>query len=106
MNKSPQNSGPDLDALLATVRGQRPDTSRLEYAFETRLMARLAEERSTSVFAWAWRLCPYFALLALAAAFWSRTTTAFVQSEGPALAEAVSGEDQVLVAFTAGEITR
>jgi hypothetical protein len=106
MNNSSQNSGPDLDALLASVRGQRPDTSRLEYAFETRLMARLAEERSTSVFAWAWRLCPYFAILAIAAAFWSRTPTAFVQSEGPVLAEVVAGEDQVLVALTAGDPTR
>jgi hypothetical protein len=91
---------PDLDALLATARTHRPDTSRLEYAFETRLMARLAEERSASVFAWAWRLCPYFALLALAAAFWSRTTV----SNAPLWAEAATGgEDQALVSFMTGE---
>jgi hypothetical protein len=90
---------PDLDSLLATVRAHRPETSRLEYAFETRLLARLAEERSSSVFAWAWRLCPYFALLALAAAFWSRTAA----SSAPLWAEATGGEEQTLVTFMTGE---
>src|SRR5215213_2682505 len=97
MNKRPM---PDLDQLLADARAAEPDFSRIEYAFETRLMARLAEERSASIFSWAWRLCPYFAMLALAAACWSRTTTAWVQAEAPLWAEASrSGEEHALVSF-------
>jgi hypothetical protein len=96
----------DLHALLGTVRAHRPDTSRLEYGFETRLLARLREERSTSVFAWAWRLCPYFAALAVAAAFWSRTTTAMVQREAPVWVEAAqTGEEQTLVAYMTGQLS-
>jgi hypothetical protein len=64
----------------------------------------LREERSSSVFAWAWRLCPYFAVLALAAACWSQTTAAWVQAEAPLWLEASqSGEDQALVAFMTGD---
>ncbi len=100
MNKSPT---PDLDQLFADARAAAPDHSRLEYAFETRLLARLAEERSGSVFSWAWRLCPYFAALALAAAFWSRTTTAWVQAQAPLWAEAGRGEEHALVSYMTGE---
>jgi hypothetical protein len=66
-------SDPQLDALFAAARAATPDTSRLEYGFETRLTARLREESGASLFAWAWRLCPFFAALALAVAWWSYT---------------------------------
>ncbi len=68
------NLDPKLDALFAAVRAEPPDTSRLEYGFETRLAARLREENGASLFAWAWRLCPFFAALALAVAWWSHTS--------------------------------
>jgi hypothetical protein len=93
-----------LDRLLSAARGSAPDTSRLEYTFETRLLARLAEEKNTSIFAQAWRLCPYFAAIAIAAAMWSRTTTAHIQSDAPILAEANrTSEEQMLVAFMTGD---
>ena len=69
MNDEPD---PRLDALFAAARRATPDTSRVEYGFETRLTARLREESSASLFAWAWRLCPFFAALALAVAWWSQ----------------------------------
>lgn len=65
------NLDPKLDALFAAARLAPPDTSRLEYGFETRLTARLREENGASVFAWAWRMCPFFAALALAVAWWT-----------------------------------
>ena len=57
----------ELDALFARARARRPDTSRQEYLFETRLMARLREQRqatSDTGSIWAmvsWRMIPIFA---------------------------------------------
>ena len=59
-----------LDQLFAAVRADAPDTERAQFGFETRLLARLREERGGSWFSWAWKLCPYFAALALAAGAW------------------------------------
>jgi hypothetical protein len=73
MNDASQNPDP-LDGLLAAAREQRPDTSRAEYGFETRLMARLRERRqvdSASIWsAVSWRLAPLFAVCVLALALW------------------------------------
>src|SRR4051812_14624936 len=92
---------PDLDALLGTLRAHRPDTSRQEFGFETRLLARLREERSTSVFAWAWRLCPYFALLAIAAAYWGHAAS----MDAPLWSEVeVAAPEQTLVSFMTGDL--
>lgn len=63
-------SNDPLDQLFGAARGDAPDTSRLEYGFETRVMARIREERSGSWASWAMRLCPYFAALAVAAGAW------------------------------------
>ena len=60
-----------LASLLAAARAPEPDLARLEFAFETRLLARLREERGGSVLEWAWRLCPYFAVVAVAVSIWS-----------------------------------
>lgn len=43
----------------------------MEFGFETRLLARIREERRSSWLAWAWRLCPYAAALAIATGVWS-----------------------------------
>lgn len=62
----------ELDALFAAARTVQPDTSRAEYAFETRLLARLRAE--ASVGAWSWRLLPWFAALTLAVGAMSYST--------------------------------
>lgn len=101
MNDKPDSS---LEALLRAARHEIPETSRLEYGFETRLMARLRDERGTSIFSWAWRLCPFFAVLAVSAAIWSRSTAARVESDATVLAEAVQSTDEtVLMAFMTGD---
>jgi hypothetical protein len=65
-------SDPQLDALFARARAQRVDTSAAEYAFETRLMARLRADRpASSVWAMvAWRMVPFFAVCALGMFLW------------------------------------
>jgi hypothetical protein len=66
MNDSPLQPDPLLDPLFARARAERRDTSRAEYAFETRLLANLPRpETRTNLGALAWRLLPFFALVVL-----------------------------------------
>ena len=100
MNDSPD---PQLDALFRAARAAAPDTSRAEFGFETRVLARLREERGTTVFSWAWRLCPFFAVLALAALCWTRTPAARAEKDATVLAELTRGSDEsALMAFMTG----
>lgn len=64
----------NLDALFRAARENGRDFGQLEYGFETRTLALIRaerEERGTSWLAWAARLCPYAAALALAAGVWT-----------------------------------
>jgi hypothetical protein len=93
-----------LDALFRAARAENRDTGALEFGFETRLMARLREERSASVYSWAWRLAPFFAALAIAAGIWCRTPAARTESEATLLAEAArDNEERVLMAYMTGQ---
>jgi hypothetical protein len=66
MNESFSHSDPLLDPLFTLARAQRPETSRAEYAFETRLLARLATRPAGArVGLLAWRLMPFFAVVVL-----------------------------------------
>ena len=61
-----------LNGLFKAARRVKPDTSRAEYGFETRLVARLRAERERSA-PWqavAWRLMPAFAVIVVAAGLW------------------------------------
>jgi len=72
MNESTQNPDDKLDALFALARTQRPDTAKAEYAFETRLMARLRTANTTDSI-WArvsWRMIPFFATCVVVLALW------------------------------------
>lgn len=57
-----------LDSLFAAARSARPDTSAAEEFFETRLMARIREERDRGKqwFTWALRLAPVFTVVVVA----------------------------------------
>lgn len=63
----------DLNQLFARARLLRPETSRAEYAFETRLLAGLKDEQRNSLGLWGWRLAPWFAagVMALGLFSWS-----------------------------------
>lgn len=94
-----------LDALFAAARAEQTDDfARLEFGFETRLTARLREERAGSVYSWAWKLCPFFAAIALAASVWSRTSSARMQADASIISEAASRSDaQMLIAYMTGD---
>ncbi len=92
-----------LDALFAAARAATPETERVAYAFETRLAARLRAENSGSLFAWAWRLCPFFAALALAVGWWSHAAER-AEVVSPLVAEVTPANDeQLLVAYMTGD---
>ena len=95
-----------LNALFAAARREPVDVSHLEFGFETRVMARLREEANpfAAVMALAWRLCPFFAALALAASLWSRTPDVRGESSAQLMVEvARTGEDQALLSYMTGE---
>ena len=99
------NPDEQLERLFSAARTAQPDTTRHQWGFETRVMARIREERTVtaSTFAWAWRLCPFFAALALAAGIWSRSTDARVRADSSLLVEvAQAGEERTLVGYLTG----
>ena len=75
--RSPSDPHDPLGALFRAVREDAPyieaagGFGRIEYGFETRVMARVREERTSSWLAWAARLCPFAAALAVAAGVWT-----------------------------------
>jgi hypothetical protein len=100
MNK---NADQKLDLLFAAARAEQPDTSRLEFGFETRLAARLREESGASLFAWAWRLWPAFAAVTLAASWWSYASLR-AEADAEIVAEATQATDEkLLVAYLTGD---
>jgi hypothetical protein len=93
-------SEPDpLDALFAAARQCRPDTSRAEFGFETRLMARLRERRQPdSLSLWSvvtWRMVPFFGACAVALALWNSALA--TQSEELTGASCLQHPDTVLL---------
>jgi hypothetical protein len=93
------NSDPQLDALLRAARAAAPDTSRTEFGFETRLMARLREERRSSWITIALRLSPVFAALVVAAAVLCHGYTDIEPDPSYALDAVRSGGTSALVAW-------
>ena len=92
-----------LEALFSAARAAQPDTSRIEFGFETRFAARLREENRGSLAAWAWKLCPFFAALALSAGWWNYSS---LRSEADAqiVVEATrANDDQALLVYMTGE---
>jgi hypothetical protein len=69
------NPDQKLDALLRAAREDDPDTASTEFAFETRLLARLRDERASSWFTVALKLSPLFTALVVAAAAWCHSFT-------------------------------
>jgi hypothetical protein len=64
---------PKLEALFSSARARRRDTSRVEYGFETRLMARIRDERAGAPGlwqSWTWRLMPAFGAVVMALGIW------------------------------------
>jgi hypothetical protein len=94
----PDDGDEALDALFRAARENPPDVSRAEFAFETRVLARVREEGRASVFAWAWKLTPFFAALAVAAGIWCYMQTG-LQADPDALMTALSDGGRSAIAW-------
>ncbi len=99
-----------LAALFAAARSARPDTSRAEYGFETRLLARLASERAAidgwrEFAAWCWRLMPGLTVLTVAFSWWTLRPDAAPADDRvfAATATAGSADDDDLAQWMAAE---
>jgi len=93
------NPDQKIDALVRAARDAAPDTDAAEFAFETRLLARLREERGGAWFGIALKLSPLFAALVIAAAAWCRSSTS-LEPEPDYVWDAVrSGGASALVAW-------
>lgn len=69
------NPDQKLDALFRAARDTAAGAGASDFAFETRLLARLREERRPAWFAVALKLSPFFAALVFAAAAWCHAST-------------------------------
>ena len=90
-----------LNELFRSARMSRPDTSRAEYGFETRLLSVIRENRQQPM-PWAtlaWRLVPVFAAIVIVTGAWSYS----VQSEMGAEATLGTGEQVALSGMFGGE---
>jgi hypothetical protein len=92
------NSDQQLDTLLRAARPS-PDTSRTEFAFETRFLARLREERGGLWYSVALKLSPLFAALVVAAAAWCHSSTSLEPDPSYAWDAVRSGAGSALFAW-------
>ncbi len=81
----------ELDRLFAEARAQRADTSRAEFAFETRLLARMKQPPPALTSVWVrinWQLMPAFALAVIGLMIWEiLISQAAVEAQQTALVE-------------------
>jgi hypothetical protein len=90
-----------LNELFRAARTSRPDTSRAEYGFETRLLAAIREVRNQPT-PWAtvaWRLMPVFAAIVVVTGAWSYN----VQSQMAAEATLGTGDEAAFAGLFGGE---
>jgi hypothetical protein len=98
------NPDETLERLFHAAREEHCDTSRFEYAFETRFLARLREDRSFGLFAWAWKLTPFFAAVVLAVGLWNQATASRLTATASLVADAVREHpERLILSLTARE---
>lgn len=99
-----QDKAPDrLDKLFAAGRAAKPDTAPTEYAFETRVVARVqAERKPLPWFALGWRLAPVFGAIVLALGAWS-VASSYLEPADLQAAIGTGTEESSLVTHFTGE---
>lgn len=98
---TPDSADP-LDEFFRAARTAAPDTAKVEFAFETRLMARLRERRAATLSSWAWKLAPFFATIVIAFGMWNRASAAHLESTAWLMAEALRQHpDRLLMSLVA-----
>lgn len=96
--------GDRLERLFTAARKSQPYDARLEYGFETRVMAAIRERRGAqrTFSSWAWRLIPALTAVVIMLGVWT-----YISDHRPAfgfsLISGVSSEETQLVASLTGE---
>ena len=93
-----------LERLFAAARQHRPYEAGSGAGFETRLMARIREERKreTPFPVWAWRLVPVFFTLVILLGIWAYKAETRDTTDLSAITK-IGNEETVLTAFLTGE---
>lgn len=93
-----------LERLFAAARKSQPYGDKVEYGFETRVMARIREKRdSRKLFSfWTWRLIPALVVLVLMLGSWTFLSE-HGQLTGLSPLMGINGEEIMLVASLTGE---
>jgi hypothetical protein len=101
-----ENNGDDdrIDRLFEAARKVQPYNKKIEYGFETRLMAKIKaqHEKRKAFFSWAWRLMPAFVSAVLLLGIW----TYMVEHKQLVDLSSIAGmnnEETMLVASLTGE---
>jgi len=93
-----------IDRLFADARSHRPYDQNREHGFETRVMAKIKEQRVAQApfFLWAWRLIPALSAAVLMLGIWTYAAER-PQIIGLNLMAGINGEETMLVASLTGE---
>ncbi len=93
-----------IERLFDAARQHEPYDPKLQYGFETRVMAKIMQQRAAQkpFFAWAWRLIPALVTLVLAVGAWTYMTERS-QLLGLGPIAGINNEETMLVASLTGD---
>ena len=93
-----------IERLFAAVRKAHLYDAKLEYGFETRVMAKIMEQRNAQkpFFSWAWRLVPAFVSAVLILGMWTYMTEHKELLDLSSIT-GINSEETLLVASLTGE---
>ena len=93
-----------IERLFTAARNSHSYNANLEYGFETRLMAKIREQRGSqrAFFSWAWRLIPALVSVVLMLGVWIFITE-HRQLTDLSLITGINNEETMLVASLTGE---
>jgi len=101
-----ENNGDDerIDRLFEAARKSQPYNTKIEYGFETRVMAKIKAQRQKRkpFFSWAWRLMPAFVCAVMLLGVWTYLAE-HKQLADLSLITAINNEETMLVASLTGE---
>ena len=102
MEKDKDDDG--IERLFAAARKSQPYNANLEYGFETRVMAKISEQRDGQkpFFSWAWRFIPALVVVVMMLGAWTYISEQR-QLIGLSSIEGINNEETMLVASLTGE---
>ncbi len=93
-----------IERLFAAARKSQPYNTNLEYGFETRVMAKISEQRDGQkpFFSWAWRFIPALVVVVMMLGAWTYISEQR-QLIGLSSIAGINNEETMLVASLTGE---